>query len=478
MPPRLTRTELSGLVLLALMLLGCGQDRAGAAPREKTELSKSINASEIRAAKTGDNPRITLGQSQVGALESSDPVLTDGTHFDTWIFEGSAGQAISASLRSTEFDAYLLLAQQTPDDLVILTEDDDSAGGTDARVNYVLPANGTYALLANSFYAGEVGAYTLTLEAGSGPAASLSDEEFARRYPGGGDPSDRYALLVGIDDYAGIGSSLEGPVADARLIGQILVERYGFAQENVVILSDREATRGHITQAFLRHLGQAGPDGVAVFYYSGHGMQMDSNYALTGMLDPEPDEVDEALYIWGDDGRGSVLLDDELGFLADRLRTDRVILILDACNSGTASRGAAGGQAKEVQFANVKAVTTIPSDFLVKAPESSDTAGSAAGVTELLTQPQRHVLLAASASDELAWTASGWPKYGGTISVFTYYLAEALTGSAPGASLSAIMDEVRDNTAAYTQSTYAARQTPRAEGAQVVTSLHEFLRKR
>jgi hypothetical protein len=261
-------------------------------------------------------------------------------------------------------------------------------------------------------------------------------------------------------------------------MGRILVERYGFVPANVVYLTDREATREHIAEAFLRHLGQAGPEGVAVFYYSGHGMQMEENLALTGNLDPESDQVDEALFVWGADGRGGVLLDDELGFLASRLRTDRVLIIMDACYSGTGTMGGVRGQAKEQRFSDVKGNVSVPRTFLTSAASARSITPTSGAVSDLMSEPQRHILLAASTDDELSWTASGWPKYGGTISVFTYYLAEALEASPQNVTFSQVMAQVRDSTLAYTQKTYNTRQTPRPEGRQSSGSIREFLRQR
>ncbi|MEO7646622.1 MAG: caspase family protein [Gemmatimonadaceae bacterium] len=414
-----------------------------------------------------------------GTLETSDPQFPDKSHYDQWTYDGRRGERIQITLESSAFDAYLLLARQNGESVEPLEQDDDGAGGTNARIIVELPADGTFLVMANSFGEGAVGAYTLRVEQAGGatgarqPAATI---DYTSRYPGGGDPKGRYALMVGIDDYQGIGNTLNGPVADSRLIGRILVERYGFLPANVVYINDREATREHIAEAFLRHLGQAGPDGAAVFYYSGHGMQMEENLALTGSMDPEQDNVDEALFMWGADGRGGVLLDDELGFLASSLKTDRVLMIMDACFSGTGTMGGASGQPKEQKWSDVKGNVTLPTTFFTSA--ASDLAPKSGDASDLMREPQRHLLLAASSDNQLSWTASGWPKYGGTISVFTYYLADALEGAAPNATFSQVMQGVRDKTLEFTRLTYNASQTPRPEGSRSSTSIREFLRQR
>ena len=472
-----TIIRFSTLALLAAVMAACSGNDAGKA---KDAVSKQAFLAGVASAAKSAPGSLTLGQPVTGSLDASDPKLPDSSHFDQWTYAGRQGERIQITLESSEFDAYLILGQQNGGSIQSVAEDDDGAGETNARITAELPADGTYLILANSYGDGATGAYTLRVDRGG--AANTAQRpaaiDYAARYPGGGDPKGRYAVMVGIDDYQGIANNLNGPVADARLMGRILVERYGFAPANVIYITDREATREHVAEAFLRHLGQAGPEGVAVFYYSGHGMQMEENLALTGNLDPEPDNVDEALVMWGADGRGGIVLDDELGFLASRLRTDRVLMIMDACFSGTGTRGAAGGQSKEVKFSDVQGNLTVPTSFLTDNAPAGSTASKSGDASDLLGEPDRHLLLAASSDDQLSWTASGWPKYGGTISVFTYYLAEAMEAAPDNATFSTLMQSVRGKTLAYTQSNYNARQTPQPEGRQSGTSIREFLRQR
>ncbi|MEO6332146.1 MAG: caspase family protein [Gemmatimonadaceae bacterium] len=468
----------STFTLLAVLLVACS---GGGDGKAKGSVSKDAFLSSVSTAAKSAPNSLVAGQAVTGTLETTDPQFPDKSHYDQWTYDGKQGEQIQITLESSAFDAYLLLGRQNGESVEPIEQDDDGAGGTNARISVALPADGTYLVMANSFGEGATGAYTLRVDRG-GAASSTTPRpaaiDFAARYPGGGDPKGRYAVMVGIDDYQGIANNLNGPVADARLMGRILVEQYGFLPANVIYITDREATREHITEAFLRHLGQAGPEGVAVFYYSGHGMQMEENLALTGAMDPEPDNVDEALVMWGADGRGGILLDDELGFLASRLRTDRVLMIMDACFSGTGTRGGAGGQAKEVKFSDVKGNLTVPISFLTDGAPAGLSASKSGDATDLLGEPDRHLLLAASSDDQLSWTASGWPKYGGTISVFTYYLAEAMEASAQNATFAQVMQGVSSKTLAYTQSNYNARQSPQPEGRSSSSSIREFLRQR
>ena len=75
------------------------------------------------------------------------------------------------------------------------------------------------------------------------------------------------ALCVGINDYPGTGSDLEGCVNDARDWAAEL-DRRGY---QVRILLDREAVRDAIFRSLDRLVSEAGPRDVLVFTYSGHG---------------------------------------------------------------------------------------------------------------------------------------------------------------------------------------------------------------
>lgn len=458
------------LAAVLTALAACGK---GPVPESKAQIS----AEENTAAKTSPNT-ISAGQTVQGRLESSDATLNDGSHYDRYVYIGRRGERVQITLQSGEFDALLMLFQAGEGSATKIADDDDGAGGTDSRIEIELPADGAYLIVANSFSAGETGAYTLSVTADTGAIATRQPIDWAARYPGGGDPKGRYAVLVGVDDYRGIGNSLRGPVADARLTGKILVERYGFKPENIVYILDREATREHVIEAFQRHLGQAGPDGVAVFYYSGHGMQFNANVGLTGSMDPEPTGVDQALYMWADNGQGGMLLDDEIGYLASRLNTNRALIISDACFSGSGTRGGGGGSAKEEKFDDVKGGLTIPRQFLIDNQRAAALSPSYPDASDLRGDPRRHVYLGGSQDDQVSWTASGWPKHGGVISVFTYYLAENLETAGPNATWADVMNGVRTQTVEYTQNKYNTRQTPQIQGVQRSMSVAEFLKQR
>lgn len=108
---------------------------------------------------------ITLGQTVTGALEASDPLLDDGTHYDAYRFTGRAGQRVEIRMRSEAFDAYLQLGTMENGEFRSQESDDDGGGGTDARIRFTIPAAGTYVIYANSLGEAE-GDYTLSLTEG------------------------------------------------------------------------------------------------------------------------------------------------------------------------------------------------------------------------------------------------------------------------------------------------------------------------
>jgi len=149
-----------------------------------------------------------------------------------------------------------------------------------------------------------------------------------------------YALLVGIDDYAG--TPLRGSVEDIEQVREFLATRVpGGAVENV--LCDDEATRAAITGGIRDHLGRAGPDDVALFWFCGHGGE---EPVPEGYWQIEPSGYLQSLVcadsrlLGPDRMRVPDLVDKELGVLLDQVaaRGPHVVVVLDSCHSGGATR--------------------------------------------------------------------------------------------------------------------------------------------
>lgn len=120
---------------------------------------------------------IAVGQSLSGDLAESDPELDDNSHYDLYTFQARAGDGVTATLRSSAFDAFLVLGRMRGDDFEEIQSDDDHGGGTDARVSTTLTEAGTYTLRVNSYEGGKTGAYTLELASGVVAIPDDDDDE-------------------------------------------------------------------------------------------------------------------------------------------------------------------------------------------------------------------------------------------------------------------------------------------------------------
>ena len=133
----------------------------------------------------------------------------------------------------------------------------------------------------------------------------------------------RYAIAVGIADYADDDYDLKYSDADAEEICSTLEDCYGFNPGNIRMLLNGAATRDAILDVIAEVKDLEERRDEVVFFFSGHG--------VTGIADDGDWElVDEAIlthemdYIW--DGE---LKDAFCGF-----DTDRIIFIFDSCKSG------------------------------------------------------------------------------------------------------------------------------------------------
>ena len=99
-------------------------------------------------APAGQMATIAYGQQLQGRLEPGDRQMQDSTFADIWMFQGTAGQAITIDLTSENFDAYLQLLDASGNRLA---EDDDTGGNLNARVTFSIPANAQYQIVVNNY---------------------------------------------------------------------------------------------------------------------------------------------------------------------------------------------------------------------------------------------------------------------------------------------------------------------------------------
>lgn len=175
---------LMGLIFSLVLSLTVPAQKLG----QETKSSKLINAKlpqgkETAALRTFDKTPnvlscastfpITSGVTVNSVLSTSDCVLQDGTYFEQYTFNASAGQTLNIAMnaQTAGFDTYLILLDPNNN---VVAEDDDGGGGpenTNSRIppqsgNITVNQTGTFAILANGFNSTDLGAFSLTLTIG------------------------------------------------------------------------------------------------------------------------------------------------------------------------------------------------------------------------------------------------------------------------------------------------------------------------
>jgi hypothetical protein len=118
-----------------------------------------------RAASTRTAQPVTAGTPVSGDLSEDDDVLdSDNSYFDLWTYRGRAGEALRITMESDEFDTYLAIGRMVDGAFEEIASMDDGGDGTNSLLEVTLPEAGDYVIRANSFSAGETGAYTLRVD--------------------------------------------------------------------------------------------------------------------------------------------------------------------------------------------------------------------------------------------------------------------------------------------------------------------------
>ena len=144
----------------------------------------------------------------------------------------------------------------------------------------------------------------------------------------------RKALLVGINDYKGVGD-LRGCVNDVLDMHFSLRSLFNFQAAEIRVLTDSRATKANIIRR-LEWLVQGAKSGdFLIFHFSGHGSQIrDRN----GDEELE-DHLDELICPHDMDWDGTFITDDELNSIFKGVPEGVLLeVFLDCCHSGTGLR--------------------------------------------------------------------------------------------------------------------------------------------
>lgn len=254
-----------------------------------------------------------------------------------------------------------------------------------------------------------------------------------------------YAVLVGINTYPGLEKKkqLEGCLNDVALIRELLEKDYmqsRFSKVDILCpLLNEKATKSNIADAIQTHLGKAGKDDFAFFFYSGHGIREATNIEAF-----QEEEVDANIggilcsdYKTGGakDPGDTVLCDKEFRYLIRKIAHDeagepkaRVVAIFDCCHSGSHTRAVLVEQEIPARARQVQREAIGKREWegyiFHKDEAIKKKVAEKRPLQEILPEGQ-HIMMAACLEVELAWEADTKAD-GQSNGAFTRALTEVL----------------------------------------------------
>ncbi|MEM9164713.1 MAG: caspase family protein, partial [Cyanobacteria bacterium P01_F01_bin.4] len=147
----------------------------------------------------------------------------------------------------------------------------------------------------------------------------------------------KLALLIGINQYPdavidtqGVKAALNGCTTDVALQKELLIHRFGFKAADILTLTNAQATRQGIVDAFIEHLyKQAQPGDTVILHFSGYGGQLrleggETNPPVMGWVPVDGVLPTESKPAFND------LLVDDVKQLLRLLKTRQLTTVLDA----------------------------------------------------------------------------------------------------------------------------------------------------
>jgi hypothetical protein len=141
----------------------------------------------------------------------------------------------------------------------------------------------------------------------------------------------RKALLIGIN-YTGTSSALNGCLNDVANVKTMLIEQFGYTDNNIVMLTDEtkiKPTKDNILSALTNFCTSSAKGDKLWLHYSGHGSFVrDTNK-------DESDGNDEAIVPLDYEDKGFII-DDTIKLILSKLHPDsNCVAVFDSCHSGT-----------------------------------------------------------------------------------------------------------------------------------------------
>jgi len=244
------------------------------------------------------------------------------------------------------------------------------------------------------------------------------------------------ALLIGINEYEHYGEfPLDGCVNDIEIMAAVLKEKFGFNDKEIILVTDKDATRDRIVGEMRDILENCEPDALIVLHFSGHGTRRVSKEST------RPDGLEETIIPY-DSGPDNALnrdirdsdLRDWFAHLTQKTRN--ICFFCDSCYSGSIVRGE---KIRGIETDSADAFSTVEKSEQQNDSESLFPRSSA----NWLSLSANYVLLASCKKDEFAreYTLTEGNKrtaYG----AFTYFLVRELRNASEDATYQDVFEQL------------------------------------
>jgi len=138
-----------------------------------------------------------------------------------------------------------------------------------------------------------------------------------------------HALIIGINNYKEW-NPLKTAVKDAKVLTEVLIQRYGFKKDNVILRTENEATRLKLILDLRKLASKLGNQDNLLIYYAGHG-QLD-DLTGDGYWIPVEGKLKNPV-TWISHSTIKSILSSE------RVKAKNIVVVADSCYSGTLLRG-------------------------------------------------------------------------------------------------------------------------------------------
>lgn len=251
------------------------------------------------------------------------------------------------------------------------------------------------------------------------------------RRPDSSDSAKRFSVSIGISHFKDRSiRNISTCHVDAQEMHGIFLDRCGVERDNALLIENEQATLANIRKVFKEDLPRlTQPGDTIMVFWSGHGGQTDDG--KKEFLVPYDGVANNI--------ESTMLMDETFGRWIQELDSRKVLIILDACNSGGLAAQAKGLAGSLDDHANWKPLR-FALDQLVTAKNIGQ---------------KDAALIASSTATEVSFV-----RLEKDLSVFTYYVSETIKGAQRPLTHIQLTDIIKPKVAEYVQEKFTdQRQT-------------------